>query len=179
MTKPLRAPYKVGRLDSLAAVRSELGRLYRYAWGRKMDINEATRFAYILKELRCAIEAEVTERLEKQLMTTRNGSSPGSWPTTRPGMAINRSLINRIEKVIEVAEAVLGRADQPLILRPIVLDGDDEGEVKARALAAHLVEHPEDSGRPVEWEIFRIAFVSPAPEPPRDSEAHYIVADGR
>jgi hypothetical protein len=69
MTKALRAPYKVGRLDSLAAVRSELGRLYRYAWARKMDINEATRFAYILKEIRCAIEAEVTERLEKQLMT--------------------------------------------------------------------------------------------------------------
>jgi hypothetical protein len=69
MTKPLRAPYKVGRLDSLAAVRSELGRLYRHAWARKMDINEATRFAYILKELRCAIEAEVTERLEARLMT--------------------------------------------------------------------------------------------------------------
>jgi hypothetical protein len=94
-------------------------------------------------------------------------------------MAINRSLINRIEKVIEAAEAVLGRPNQPLTLRAIVLDGDDEGEVKACALAAHIAAHPDDSGRPVEWEIFRIAFVSPAPEPPRDSEAHYIVADGR
>jgi hypothetical protein len=94
-------------------------------------------------------------------------------------MAINRSLINRIEKVIEAAEAVLGRADQPLTLGAIVLDGDDEGEAKARALAAHIAAHPEDSGRPVEWEIFRIALVTPAPEPPRDYTASYIVADGR
>jgi hypothetical protein len=102
-------------------------------------------------------------------------------------MAINRSLINRIERVIEAAEAVLGRADQPLTLREIVLDGDDEREVKARALAAHIAAHPEDSGRPVAWEIFRIVFVSPAPivfvspapEPPRDYTASYVVADGK
>ena len=53
-------------------------------------------------------------------------------------MAINRSLINRIEKVIEAAEAVLGRADQPLTLGAIVLDDDDEGEAKARALGAYI-----------------------------------------
>jgi hypothetical protein len=69
MTKPLRAPYKVGRLDSLAAVRSELGRLYRHAWARKMDISEATRFAYVLSQIRTALEAEVTERLEARLMS--------------------------------------------------------------------------------------------------------------
>jgi hypothetical protein len=50
---------------------------------------------------------------------------------------------------------------------------------KARTLAAHIAAHPDDSGRPVEWEIFRIAFVSPAPEPPRDYTADYVVTDGR
>jgi hypothetical protein len=94
-------------------------------------------------------------------------------------MAINRSLINRIEKVIEAAELVLGRPDQPLTLRALVLDGDDEGEVKARVLADHIAAHPEDAGRPVEWEIFRITFVSPLPEPPRDYTANYVVAGGR
>jgi hypothetical protein len=69
MTKPLNAPSKVGKLDTLAQVRLELGRLYRRAWAKKIDVGEATKFAYILSQIRTAIEAEVTERLEARLMT--------------------------------------------------------------------------------------------------------------
>jgi hypothetical protein len=69
MSKAQDAPYKIGKLDTLSAVRSELGRLYRHAWNKGMDVSEATRFAFILKEIRCAIEAETTERLEQRLMS--------------------------------------------------------------------------------------------------------------
>jgi hypothetical protein len=69
MPKSNDARYKIGRLDTLSAIRSELGRLYRHAWNQGMDVSEATRFAFILKEIRCAIEAETTERLEQRLMS--------------------------------------------------------------------------------------------------------------
>lgn len=69
MTKPLTTRSKVGRLDTLSQVRAELGRLYRQAWAKKIDVGEATRFAYILSQVRTAIEAEVTERLEQRLMS--------------------------------------------------------------------------------------------------------------
>jgi hypothetical protein len=69
MTKAMEAPSKIGKLETLSQVRLELGRLYRRAWAKKIDVGEATKFAFILAQVRQAIEAEVTERLEARLMT--------------------------------------------------------------------------------------------------------------
>jgi hypothetical protein len=70
----------------------------------------------------------------------------------------------------------------PLTLGAIVVGEDDEEAAKARVLAEHLKLHPEDSGRPIEWTIFRIGLVK-APgadiEKPRDPEIHYTTTDGR
>jgi hypothetical protein len=90
-------------------------------------------------------------------------------------------LINRVEKVLAAAEAELERADGPLTLSALVVGEDDEEAAKARILAEHLELHPEDTARPINWTIFRIALVK-APgadiEKPCESEIHYTTADG-
>ena len=46
------------RLDTVRGVLAELGRLYRAAMNGKIGADEATRYAYLLKEIRSAIESE-------------------------------------------------------------------------------------------------------------------------
>lgn len=90
-------------------------------------------------------------------------------------------LINRVEKVIEAAEAELGRADAPLTLCVVVVGAEDEEAAKAHILAEHLAAHPQDAGRPIEWSTIHVALVSPKieVEAPRDREIHYTASDGR
>jgi hypothetical protein len=82
----------------------------------------------------------------------------------------------RLAKRVEEVVALLGANPLPLLAVVLIEPGDETG---GDVEAAHIAAHPDDSGRPVEWEIFRIAFVSPAPEPPRDYTADYVVTDGR
>ena len=57
-----KAKVRIGPLDTVGGVVTELGRVYREARRGDLDIGEATRLAYILREIRCALEAGDIER---------------------------------------------------------------------------------------------------------------------
>ncbi|SDP41584.1 hypothetical protein SAMN04488061_2912 [Filomicrobium insigne] len=58
---------RVGHLDSLAGVLRELGCVYREARTGKLPLDKATKLAYVLKEMRAALEAITIERIEERL----------------------------------------------------------------------------------------------------------------
>ena len=47
---------RIGRLDSVGGVVTELGRIYRQARRGELDVGDATRLAMVLREIRCALE---------------------------------------------------------------------------------------------------------------------------
>ena len=53
---------RLSALDTVGGVVTELGRVYREARRGDLDIGEATRLTYILREIRCALEAGDIER---------------------------------------------------------------------------------------------------------------------
>ena len=57
-----KAKVRIGRLDTVGGVVTELGRVYRQARRGNLDVGDATRFAMILREIRCALEASDIER---------------------------------------------------------------------------------------------------------------------
>ena len=54
-------------LSRISGVRSELARIYRLAKTGKLDTSEATKLAYILKEIRCCLEVESLQRIEENM----------------------------------------------------------------------------------------------------------------
>ena len=56
---------------------------------------------------------------------------------------------SRIERMLAKAEAALVPPPRK-VLGVIIHEGDDEAEAKEKALAEHVVRHPEDVGRTVE-----------------------------
>lgn len=62
------------RLADLGGVVKEMANVYREARKGTIDVSDATKFAYILKELRAAIEASsITDRLAAIEELIRNG----------------------------------------------------------------------------------------------------------
>ena len=60
-----KAKIRIGRLNTVGGVVTELGRIYREARRGELDVGDATRLAYILREIRCALElSEFEKRLE-------------------------------------------------------------------------------------------------------------------
>ncbi len=60
-----KATVRIGRLDTVGGVVTELGRVYRKARRGELDVGDATRLAYILREIRCALEAsDIEKRLD-------------------------------------------------------------------------------------------------------------------
>ena len=53
---------RIGPLDTVGGVVVELGRVYRLARRNEMDITEAKGLAFVLREIRCALEASDIER---------------------------------------------------------------------------------------------------------------------
>ena len=53
---------RIGRLDTVGGVVTELGRVYRQARKGELDVGDATRLAMVLREIRCALEASDIER---------------------------------------------------------------------------------------------------------------------
>jgi hypothetical protein len=67
MTKALVPNANNTGLGTLARVRLEMGKIYRQAKSGKLDPMTASRLVYILKEIRCCLEAEILERLETRV----------------------------------------------------------------------------------------------------------------
>ena len=57
-----KAKIRIGRLDTVGGIVTELGRVYRQARRGELDLGDATRLAYVLREIRCALEASDIER---------------------------------------------------------------------------------------------------------------------
>ena len=82
MTKQKRKA-RVGRLHTVGHVVSELGKVYRLARRGELDMIEAKSLTYVLREIRCALEASDVERRLEELeeMTpsspwAHNGGAP-------------------------------------------------------------------------------------------------------
>ncbi len=71
-----KATIRIGRLDSVGGVVTELGRIYRQARRGELDVGDATRLAYILREIRCASEAS---DIEKRLEALEASAPQKSW----------------------------------------------------------------------------------------------------
>ena len=69
MTK--KAAIRISRLDSLGGVCSELARVYREARRGEMEMSEAKALTYVLREIRCALEASDIERRIEALEQVR------------------------------------------------------------------------------------------------------------
>ena len=66
MTERKRA-VQIGRLHTVGHVVTELGRIYRLARRGEMEINQAKSLTYVLREIRCALEASDVERRLEEL----------------------------------------------------------------------------------------------------------------
>lgn len=60
-------PHSAVALDTLAAVRGEMARLYRLALKGTLQPDEMTKFIYALKEIRACIEAELLDSVQDRL----------------------------------------------------------------------------------------------------------------
>lgn len=58
---------RIGPLDTVGHVVTELGRVYRKARRGEMDITQAKSLTYVLREIRCALEAKDVERRLEEL----------------------------------------------------------------------------------------------------------------
>ena len=57
---------RIGHLNTVGGVVAELGKVYRHARRGEMDMGEAKILTYVLRELRCALEAgDIERRLEE------------------------------------------------------------------------------------------------------------------
>ncbi len=66
-----KAKIRIGPLDTVGGVVTELGRIYRKARRGELDVGDATRLAMILREIRCALEASDIERRLEALEAAR------------------------------------------------------------------------------------------------------------
>ena len=69
---------RIGRLDTVGRVVTELGKVYRLARRGEMDINQAKGFAYVLREIRCGLEAKDVERRLEELEESFQPESRGN-----------------------------------------------------------------------------------------------------
>ena len=56
---------RIGRLDTVGHVVTELGRVYRLARRGEIDMGDAKSLTYVLCEIRCALEAGDVERQQR------------------------------------------------------------------------------------------------------------------
>jgi hypothetical protein len=61
------SPRRRPQLGSLRGVRREMARLYQLVLSGELEAAKASRMIYVLREIRCAIESETLERLERRL----------------------------------------------------------------------------------------------------------------
>ena len=62
-----KAKVRIGPLDTVGGIVSELGRVYREARGGQLDTADATKLSTILREIRCCLEMGEIERRIQEL----------------------------------------------------------------------------------------------------------------
>jgi hypothetical protein len=79
------------QLGSLRGVRKEMARVYQAALAGEIEPHQATRLAYVLKEIRACLEAESLTRLEARLaeITSRGAIPNGRASYPAPARAWN------------------------------------------------------------------------------------------
>jgi len=81
------SPRNAMSLDTVAAVRKEMARVYRLALNGRIQSDEMTRFIYALKEIRACLEAELLTDVQQRLallsrdMDNHNGHRVPHQPT--------------------------------------------------------------------------------------------------
>jgi hypothetical protein len=78
------------RLDKLAAVRTEMARIYREVRRGKLESQEGTRLVYMLKEIRACLESEMLVSLEERMASIQDRTQPRLVaPLSNGGSLIN------------------------------------------------------------------------------------------
>ena len=67
---------RIGPLNTVGGVVTELGRIYRLARRSELDMADAKALTYVLREIRCALEASDTER---RLEALEESNPAGPW----------------------------------------------------------------------------------------------------
>lgn len=73
-----KAKIRIGPLNTVGGVVTELSRVYREARRGRLELADATRLGSILREIRCALEAGEIERRIDALEARNNPAKPWS-----------------------------------------------------------------------------------------------------
>ena len=77
---------RIGPLDTVGHVVSELGKVYRCARRGEMDFADAKALTYVLREIRCALEAGDVERRLEALEALDAATVREPWAQSRHGV---------------------------------------------------------------------------------------------
>ncbi len=72
-----KAKIRIGPLNTVGGVVTELGRIYRLARRSELDMADAKALTYVLREIRCALEASDIERRIEALEASNPAKSGG------------------------------------------------------------------------------------------------------
>ena len=67
---------RIGPLNTVGGVVTELGRIYRLARRSELDMADAKALTYVLREIRCALEAS---DIERRLEALEASNPAGAW----------------------------------------------------------------------------------------------------
>jgi len=67
---------RIGPLNTVGGVVTELGRIYRLARRSELDMADAKALTYVLREIRCALEAG---DIERRLEALEASNPAGAW----------------------------------------------------------------------------------------------------
>ena len=74
---------RIGPLDTVGGVVTELGKVYRLARRGELDFADAKALTYCLREIRCALEAGDVERRLEALEALDFANARGAWANSR------------------------------------------------------------------------------------------------
>ena len=83
---------RVARLDTVGRVVSELGKVYRLARQGEIDLGDAKSLTYVLRELRCALEAGDVERRLEALESLETLAQRQGWQPSRHGTGLGHAI---------------------------------------------------------------------------------------
>nr|CAK32568.1 hypothetical protein 10D02-34 [uncultured organism] len=83
---------RVAALDTVGHVVSELGKVYRLARRGELDLADAKSLTYVLREIRCALEAGDVERRLEALEALEAVVERQAWTPGRHGTGLGHAI---------------------------------------------------------------------------------------